>query len=210
MENAPSGQPGGQYDNGVDRGDAIGNINPDDIETISVSKGAAASALYGYRAKAGVILITTKSAKGTGIEFNSNFVGERIIDPTDWQYEYGQGANNIKPATQNAAFQSGQSSYGARLDGSNVIQFDGVSRPYNAYKNNLENFYRTGSTFTNTIAFSKSFTGGALRLSASSLSNESVVPNSGLDRQSFNLTGNFNPTERLVIDARANYNFRAG
>ncbi|HVF96120.1 MAG TPA: SusC/RagA family TonB-linked outer membrane protein, partial [Flavisolibacter sp.] len=205
MESQPASQPGGQYDNGPDRGDAIGNLNPDDIETISVLKGAAASALYGYRAKAGVILITTKSGRGNGIEFNSNYVAEKIMDLTDWQYEYGQGANNIKPTTQMAAFQAGQSSWGGRLDGSQVIQFDGVSRPYVAQQNNLKNFYRTGGTFTNTLAFNKTFTGGALRFSASNLSNNAVIPNSGLDRQTFNLAANFNPTKNLVIDARANY-----
>ncbi|MEP6711773.1 MAG: SusC/RagA family TonB-linked outer membrane protein [Ferruginibacter sp.] len=205
MESAPNGQKGTQYDNGVDRGDAIGNLNPDDIESISVLKGAAASALYGYRAKAGVILITTKTGKGNGIEFNSNYVAEQIMDPTDWQYVYGQGSNNIKPVNQNAAFQAGQSSWGAKLDGSSVIQFDGVARPYTAQKNNLKNFYRTGGTFTNTIAFNKTFKDGALRLSANNLTNKAVIPNSGLNRQSFNFTGNFNPLKRLVIDARANY-----
>lgn len=205
MESAPNGQAGTQYDNGIDRGDAIGNINPDDIETISVLKGAAASALYGYRAKAGVILITTKSAKGNGIEFNSNYVSEMIMDPTDWQYVYGQGANNVKPADQVAAFQTGQSSWGGKLDGSNAVQFDGVSRPYIAKKDNLENFYRTGGTFTNTLSFNKTFTGGGLRFSASTLSNNAVIPSSGLDRQSFNFSGNFNPIPRLVMDARANY-----
>lgn len=208
MESSPSAQSGTQgtqYDNGVDRGDAIGNLNPDDIESISVLKGAAASALYGYRAKAGVILITTKSAKSSGIELNSNYVAEQIINPTHWQYVYGQGANNIKPTDLNSAFQAGQSSWGAKLDGSSVIQFDGVSRPYIAQKNNLENFYRTGGTFTNTIAFNKTFTGGAVRLSASDLTNQAVIPNSGLDRQSFDFTGNFNPIKRLVIDARAYY-----
>ena len=205
VESQPASQGGGQYDNGPDRGDAIGNINPDDIETISVLKGAAASALYGYRAKAGVILITTKSGRGNSIEFNSNYVAEKIIDLTDWQYEYGQGANNIKPANQLAAFESGQSSWGGRLDGSPVVQFDGVTRPYVAQRNNLKNFYRTGGTFTNTLSFNKSFTGGALRFSASNLTNKSVIPNSGLDRQTFNLAGTFNPLKNLVIDARANY-----
>ncbi|MEO5944606.1 MAG: SusC/RagA family TonB-linked outer membrane protein [Ferruginibacter sp.] len=205
MESAPNGQTGTQYDNGVDRGDAIGNINPDDIETISVLKGAAASALYGYRAKAGVILITTKSAKGNGIEFNSNYVAESIMDPTDWQYVYGQGANNVKPTDQNNAFQAGQSSWGGKLDGSNVIQFDGVARPYVAHQHNLSDFYRTGGTLTNTLAFNKVFEGGAVRFSASDLTNQSVIPNSGLNRQSFNLTGSFTPVKRLVIDARANY-----
>jgi len=205
MESQPNSQGGTQFDNGPDRGDAIGNINPDDIESISVLKGAAASALYGYRAKAGVILITTKSGRGDGIEFNSNYVAERIMDPTDWQYVYGHGANNQKPANADAAFQSGQSSWGGRLDGSPAIQFDGVARPYIAQKNNLENFYRTGGTFTNTLAFNKSFTGGAVRFSASNLSNNSVIPNSGLDRQNFSLSGTLTPIGNLSIDARVSY-----
>lgn len=205
IENKPNGNPGDQYDNAPDLGDAIGNLNPDDIETISVLKGAAASALYGYRAKAGVILITTKSGKGNGIEFNSNYVAEQVMDPTDWQYVYGQGSNNLKPTTGDAASSAGQSSWGAKLDGSNVVQFDGVSRPYIAQKDNVKNFYRTGGTFTNTIALNKSFEGGSIRFSASDLHNRSVVPNSGLKRQSFNFSGNFTLIKRLTIDARANY-----
>lgn len=208
MESSPSLQSatqGTQYDNGVDRGDAISNLNPDDIETISVLKGAAASALYGYRAKAGVILITTKTAKSSGIEFNSNYVAEQIINTTNWQYVYGQGANNLKPVDQTSAFQSGQSSWGAKLDGTSVVQFDGVSRPYVAQKNNLKNFYRTGATYTNTIALNKTFNGGALRFSASDLTNQDVIPNSGLDRQSFDFSGHFDPIKRLVIDTRAYY-----
>ncbi|UYZ63640.1 SusC/RagA family TonB-linked outer membrane protein [Hymenobacter weizhouensis] len=207
VESQPSNaNTGGQYDNSPDRGDAISNINPDDIETISVLKGAAASALYGYRAKAGVILITTKSAKGaSGIEFNSNYVAERIIDLTDWQDQYGQGANNAKPTTAEGAAQVGNSSWGGRLDGSNVVQFDGVARPYVAQRDNLENFYRTGNSWTNTLAFNKGFDAGSVRLSASNLSNHSVVPNSKLNRQTFNLAGAFTAIKRLTIDARANY-----
>lgn len=207
VESQPSiSNTGGQYDNAPDLGDAISNINPDDIESISVLKGAAASALYGYRAKAGVILITTKSAKNNeGIEFNSNFVAERIYNLTNWQYVYGQGANNLKPTTATAAAQSGNSSWGGRLDGSPVVQFDGTQRPYVAQKDNLQNFYRTGSSWTNTLAFSKAFTGGSVRLSASNLTNKAVVPNSGLNRQTFNFVGNFEPLKHLTIDARANY-----
>ena len=212
IENQPSGTTnngtgnmGSQYDNAPDLGDAMGNINPDDIETISVLKGAAASALYGYRAKGGVILITTKSAKSNSIEVNSNAVAETIINPTHWQYVYGQGANNVKSPDQLTAFQSGQNSYGAKLDGTNVIQFDGVARPYIAQKKNLENFYRTGSTFTNTVAFNKTFEGGAIRFSANDVTNQSIVPNSGLNRESFNLAGNYNFTKHLAIDVRMNY-----
>ena len=206
MSSQPNANPGSQWDNAPDLGDAISNINPDDIESMSVLKGAAATALYGSRGKAGVILITTKSPTGKDhIEFNSNYVAETIIDLTDWQYVYGQGANTEKPATAAEAAQVGGSSWGALLDGSQVVQFDGVERPYTAQKDNLENFYRTGGTWTNTLSFNKGFDGGGLRFSASNMSNNSVVPNSGLDRQTFDLSGTFDISKRLNINARANY-----
>lgn len=205
MENKGNSLPGNQYDNAPDLGDAIGNLNPDDIETISVLKGAAASALYGSRGKAGVILITTKSGKGNAIEFNSNFVMETAIDQTDWQYVYGSGADGVKPDDEKTAYDSGQNNFGAKLDGSSVIQFDGVARPYVAQKNNFKNFFRIGTTATNTLALNKSFDGGSIRFSASDLSNKAITPGSGLNRQSFNLNGNYNISKNLTIDARANY-----
>ncbi len=196
----------GQYYNSVDYGDGIGNINPDDIETISVLKGAAASALYGSRAKAGVILITTKSGSGKGTtEFNSNYVVDDINDLTDWQYQYGNGANGVKPTTAAAAYDAGNSSWGAKIDGSPVVQFDGVTRPYSAQKKNLDNFYRTGSTFTNSIAFGKAFEGGNIRFGYTNLDNKSVLPNSGLDRNTFNFTTNYNINKHFTVDVRANY-----
>lgn len=206
VDSEPNANVGSQWDNAPDLGDAISNINPDDIESISVLKGAAASALYGYRAKAGVIMITTKSGRGGDeISFNSNYVAEQVINLTDFQYEYGQGINNAKPTTTGEALTAARSSWGGRLDGTLVPQFDGESRPYVAQKDNLKNFYRTGSTWTNTLAMSKSFEGGAVRLSISNLDNKSIVPNSGLDRQTFDLSGVFEPVKNLTIDARGNY-----
>jgi TonB-linked SusC/RagA family outer membrane protein len=197
---------GGQYSNSPDQGDGIGNINPDDIETISVLKGAAAAALYGSRAKYGVILITTKSGSSKGtVEFSSNYEAQSAINPTDYQYTYGNGAQGLAPTTALAAFNSGNSSWGAKLDGSSVVQFDGVSRPYVAQKNNFDDFYRTGGTFTNTVSFGKSYDLAAIRFSASDLHNTSITPNSGYDRRSFNFAGNFSPIKRLTIDAHINY-----
>jgi len=197
---------GGQYDNSPDQGDGIGNINPDDIETISVLKGAAAAALYGQKAIGGVILITTKSGSSKGtVEYNTNYEFEHVSNPTDYQYEYGNGAEGIKPTTAAAAFAAGNDSWGAKLDGSSVIQFDGVSRPYVAQENNIDEFYRTGGTFTNTVAFSKAYDLAAFRISASDLHDNAVIPNSGYDRKSFNLSGNFSPVKRLMIDAHLNY-----
>ena len=197
---------GGQYDNSPDQGDGIGNINPDDIESISFLKGADAAALYGHNAKYGVVIITTKSGSTKGsVDYSSNYEFEKAINPTDYQYQYGNGAEGLKPTSAAAAFSAGNDSWGAKLDGSSVVQFDGVSRPYVAQTNNFNEFYRTGGTFTNTVAFSKAYDLAAIRFSASDLHDNDVVPNSGYDRKSFNFSGNFSPVKRLMIDAHLNY-----
>jgi TonB-linked SusC/RagA family outer membrane protein len=193
---------------GADLGDGISNINPDDIQEISVLKGSTASALYGSRAANGVILITTKSGanrKGIGVELNSNFVLDDVVDHTDFQYEYGQGLLGVKPVSGASAYQSGQSSWGAKIDGSNTPQFDGVSRPYSAQKDNIKNFYRTGTTLTNTIAMSGGNENGNFRLSASNMLNQSVVPNSGITRNTFNLNVNSRLMRKLILAVIGNY-----
>lgn len=148
---------GGGY-GGADGGDGTININPDDIETITVLKGSAASALYGYRGSKGVILITTKSgknARGSGVELNSNYVGQSVIDNTDWQKTYGQGSDGVKPVSGTDAFEMGLSAWGPKLDGSKVYQFDGVQRAYSLVTGNMSRFYKAGFAATNTVSFSK-------------------------------------------------------
>ena len=193
---------------GSDEGDGTSSINPDDIENITVLKGANAAALYGSRASNGVILITTKSGKagkGIGIEFNSNFVFENYLDQLDLQQEYGQGREGRKPVDQADAWDSGTSSWGARLDGSTAPQFDGVSRPYSYAGDNLDRFYRTGTTFTNSIGFSGGDENQRVRLNFSNLENESIVPNSGFTRRNVSLSYNGKYAERLTISSRILY-----
>lgn len=178
---------------GNDNGDGLSAINPDDIESISVLKGNSASALYGSRAANGVIIITTKTGKGTkglGVSYNSNFTMDRAIDLTDLQQVYGTGDQGRAPTTQEEALQNGNSSWGARMDGSNVVQFDGVARPYSATGQGINDFYRTGQSWTNTLALSGGNNLGSFRFSASNLSNQDIMPNSGFDRTTFN--GNMN------------------
>ncbi len=173
---------------GADSGDGISGINPDDIENISVLKGANAAALYGSRASNGVILITTKSGKsqsGVTVELNSNFLMEKVNNLTDWQTEYGIGSDGQKPTTLLEAGDYGAASWGGRLDGSSVIQFDGVSRPYSYAGSAIDKFYRTGTSFTNTLSVSGGGEFANYRFSASDLDNESIMPNSGLDRNTF-------------------------
>ena len=200
----------------IDRGDNIGNINSDNIESISVLKGAAASALYGSRAKAGVVVITTKSGRAGdpfGIEFSSNYVISQAIDNTNFQTDYGQGITTmgpngiefVRPTSAANASSTGLSSWGPKIDGKLSIQADGVERPYVAAKNSINNFYRTGGTFTNTIAFTKGFEKGSVRFAATNLDNTSIMPYSGMDRQNFSLSAQYNVTKRLELDVRANY-----
>lgn len=194
---------------GSDFGDGISSINPDDIESISVLKGGAAAALYGSAASDGVILITTKSGKlqqGLGVEFLSSALVETVnTDLYDFQKTYGQGSNGLAPTTQLEALGAGISAWGARLDGTSVPQFDGVSRPYSNTGNNVKRFFNTGITFTNTMAISKGGEGYNFRFSGTDLTNHDIQPNSGLNRKSFALNGGVKMAEKLILDVSAKY-----
>ncbi|MBW8685249.1 SusC/RagA family TonB-linked outer membrane protein [Chitinophaga rhizophila] len=192
---------------GSDNGDGISNINPDDIESMTVLKGASASALYGTRATNGVILITTKSGKkgSMQVEYNMNYTMDKAIDFTEFQYEYGQGQNGAKPVSATDALASTRLSWGSRLDGSMTPQFDGKSYAYSAVRDNISRFYRTGPTFTNTIAISSGGEKGTFRVSASSMDNQSILRNSGLKRKTFNLNLDQNLTSKFKVSALVNY-----
>lgn len=197
----------------VDRGDGIGGINPDDIESISVLKGGPAAALYGARASNGVILITTKKGraqKGIGVEINSNTTMEDISVIPDWQYEYGQGVDGRKPANVTEAKSTGRLSYGAKMDGQPTIQVDGQLHPYSPQRNNLKNFYNKGMNYINTVAF----TGGSetvnFRLGLNNTSSSSIVPNSSFNRSIANLNLNAFLGKKLSIETVVQYNYEKG
>lgn len=208
IDNSTFGQAG--LWGGVDEGDGMSSINPDDIETISVLKGANAAALYGSRASNGVILITTKSGKGrkgVGVELSSNLVFETPINFFDFQDQYGHGRDGLKPIDAQDAWNIGNgSNWGGKLDGSNVPQFDGVSRPYSFQAaENMKRFYRTGSTWTNTVGLSGGNQDHAVRLNASILDNKSIQPNAGYKRRNIttSYTGKFG--KLLTITSKVLY-----
>ncbi len=193
---------------GADYGDGISNLNPDDIESMTVLKGQSASALYGTRAVNGVILITTKGGKKNsnfGVEYNTNLQFDKPKNDLDFQQEYGQGVLGAKPATVTDALNSGSLAWGAKLDGSSVIQFDGKMYPYSAVKNNVIPFYKTGNTFTNTVAFTGGTANGSYRLSLSDIHNNAIVPNSGLNRKSINFNTTQTVIPKLDVTVIANY-----
>ena len=192
---------------GADNGDGIGNLNPDDVETMTVLKGQSASALYGARASNGVILITTKSGKrgNFSVDYNINAMADKAIDNTDFQYIYGQGERGAKPANATSALQTTRLSWGARLDGSQFTQFDGKQYAYSPVTDNIARFYRAGVALTNTIAVSRGGDAGSFRLSLSNLDANSIVRNSGLDRKTINLNIEQKVTSKLNISLAANY-----
>src|SRR5688572_7758598 len=151
-----------------DRGDNLQNINPDDIESMTVLKGATAAALYGSRAANGAIIITTKSGnknQGIGVDFTSSYTTSQALNFMDEivQTEYGQGQAGAKFTTQGAVQGNGQFGWGARLDGEPTINFDGVMRPYSANPHQLFDFLKTGTNFTNTIGLSGGGPNGSFR-----------------------------------------------
>ncbi|WP_310586663.1 SusC/RagA family TonB-linked outer membrane protein [Marinilongibacter aquaticus] len=206
MDNSQRGA-AGQW-GGSDNGDGIGNLSPDDIEKMTVLKGQSASALYGSRASNGVILITTKKGdKGGGwsVNYNLNLMTENPIDYTDFQDQYGQGNGGNKPTTAPEAQSTGRFAWGAKMDGSQVIGFDGNQYPYSPAANNYLSFYRNGTNLTNTISATKGYNGGSFRLSLSNLNAKSIVPSSDVKRTSLNLNVVQDITDKLNITAMVNY-----
>jgi TonB-linked SusC/RagA family outer membrane protein len=211
MDNSNYGQIGGnKYAQGYDFGDAISAVNPDDIETISVLKGPSASALYGSRAGHGVILITTKKGsakKSLGIEFNSSSTVEKALTHFDnYQYEYGQGYGGRIPRDKEESQNTMFSSFGAKLDPNFFTPgFDGAVRSYGLVKNNIENFFKNGTTFTNTVSLTNANDNTSFRLSVSDLRNSDIVPASTMVRNTINLRGTSKFGKRLTIDAKGIY-----
>ena len=197
---------------GNDSGDGLASINPDDIESLSVLKGNTASALYGARASNGVILITTKSGKsreGMGISFNSNFTADTIIDQTNFQREYGHGVDGEKFTNLTDAKDRNFYRWGPGFDGTNTIQFDGVSRPYSDSGYEMTDFYEPTYTFNNSIAFTGGNETGNYRLAISDLRNNDMVPNSKFNRNTVNLSVN-SKLGNLTINSSINYTIQEG
>ncbi|NND33402.1 MAG: SusC/RagA family TonB-linked outer membrane protein, partial [Saprospiraceae bacterium] len=219
MDNSGFGQAG--IWGGRDEGDGLSSINPDDIQSITVLKGASAAALYGSRAANGVINIVTKQGKqrkGIGVEFRSNYTFDQINDLREYQTEYGQGdfvstdptnpdATRIAVAPRTQAEGTGWNarSWGPRLGSGTFVAFDGQSRPYVDAGDNYPRFYRTGSTLTNSL----SLTGGSatqnFRFSVADLRNQAIVPNSGFDRTNVSLSTNSKFGEKLTLTAKVLY-----
>lgn len=204
---------------GIDYGNAAASINPDDVESINVLKGPSAAALYGSRGANGVVLITTKSGKGTkgiGVSFNTNTAFESPFRLPKWQNEYGQGAKGLFSYVDGtgAGVNDGvDESWGPKLDGRLLPQFDSpiaadgtrTPTPWIAHPDNVDKFFETGRTLTNNVAITGANDKGDFRLSFTDLDQTGILPNTNYKRRTVSLNAGWNLTKKLSIRATGNY-----
>lgn len=214
----------GNNDMGVDFGSSVSDVNPDDIESITVLKGPGATALYGSRAAGGALIITTKSGsrqkRGLGVTVNSNLSFDRVNRWPDYQYEYGEGRTDkyysygdspdgINTSTGAAAGRA----WGPRFNGQLYYQYDpntpdntaAAPTPWVANKRYIKEFFKTGVTYSNSIAVDASSDKGQARLSLTHLKNEFILPNAGFERINAALSVQQQVTDRFRITGKVNY-----
>lgn len=196
-----------------DFANAIADINSEDIESINVLKGPNAAALYGSRAAAGVILIKTKTGKnkkGLGITLNSNTSFSDLLILPSYQNSFGQGSNgrfSYVDGKGGGVNDGVDESWGPPLDGRSIPQFfsKGEAVPFVAHPNNVRDFFNTGYTYNNGIAFAGSDEKYDFRFSYNNLKQKGVIPNSDQGKNSFLVNTSYRITPKLTLHAIANY-----
>ncbi|MBN2891952.1 MAG: SusC/RagA family TonB-linked outer membrane protein [Bacteroidales bacterium] len=202
------------YGGGTDQPSGSADINPDDIESISVLKGANAAALYGSRAANGVIIIKTKTGKkaqGLGVSVNSSTTFETPLILPTFQNSYGQGASHTFFEWIDGQNGSGgvDESWGMPLNiGLEAVQFSSngeYPEEWVAYPNNIKDFYDLGITTNNNISFANGGEKSSFRLSYTNMQQKGMVPNTSLQRNTFNGTASVDLTSKLYANFSANY-----
>lgn len=186
--------------------DGASNINPDDIESMTILRGASAAALYGSAAGNGVIVITTK--KGTkdriSVTINSGVTSEKPFVLPKFQNTYGQG-NSGAIVTNTAGESVSGESWGAKMDGQSITAYNGQTRPYSAQPDNVKDFYRTGVSLNNSIGV----TGGTEKmqtyLSYTNNKIQGIQPRNDLTRHTINLRVSNQIGKRFKTDGKVTY-----
>lgn len=210
----------------IDLGNGLNSINPDDIESVTVLKGASAAALYGSRAANGALMITTKSGKGKKgkiqVSFNSSLSFDSVLKWPDYQYEYGQGTMAKNTAGQfyysygaspDGVSTGGTSSaFGPKFNGQSYFQYDPNLQGQSAerqlwrpYEDNIKGFWQTGTTSSNTVSIENSNETTNYRTSLTYLDNKWMMPNTGFNRFNFAFSLDHKLSSKLRISTKFNY-----
>lgn len=211
---AGHGGSGGSWGyNAIDYGNAISEINPDNIESISVLKGPNAAALYGSQAANGAVIITTKRGQDTGgrVTVSSNVTFETPLKLPEYQNLYGQGSNgefDWVDGQGSGTYDDADESWGPRLDaGIERRQFfsDGDSVPLVSHPDNVRDFFEVGRTVNTNATFSTATENANVHFSASHMDQDGIYPGFGLERTHVSLAGGGNFTPKLSTDVSVQY-----
>jgi TonB-linked SusC/RagA family outer membrane protein len=211
-------------DSPVDFGSTVSDLNPDDIENVTVLKGPAATALYGSRAANGALIITTKSGSrkenGLGITVNSNIAFDQVNRWPDYQYEYGEGRTDAyysygvsEDGANTSTNVAAGRAWGPRFNGQMYYQYnplaaDGMPTertPWRAYDDYITGFFKTGVTLSNSISLDGKTDKSSARFSLTHFKNKWIMPNTGFERLSLALSLSHNINAKLKVNAKVNY-----
>ena len=205
---------------GQDYGNAAADINPNDIETVTILKGASAAAMYGSRAANGVVMITTKSGKGQqglGITVEQNMMWDTPLVWAGAQNDYGQGYDGefeYFDGNGNGINDNVDESWGPPLDGRLLPQYDSpydaitgvrTPTPWVAHPNNVKDLIELGYTSTTNLAVTSGSDKANVRVSMARQDTKGVYPNTDERRHSFSINTGAKLTRKLKVDATAMY-----
>ncbi|EAZ80014.1 SusC/RagA family TonB-linked outer membrane protein [Algoriphagus machipongonensis] len=203
------------------RGNGLLDINPADVENISILKGASAAALYGSEAVNGVVLITTKKGKvgrdGMQVDFNANVTMDEIAYLPRYQNVRGPGfpnhVANLGQAEDGFNYTEDgirtvpntTNNFGPEFDGQPMLAWDGISRPYNAQEDNYAALFNSPISSQINVAISNATEKSNFRLSLTRQDNEALSLNSKNSKNIVNLNASYNVSKRIKTDLMINY-----
>lgn len=210
---------------GVDYGNSAMDLNPSDIESMTILKGANAAALYGSQAINGVVLITTKTGKGRpgareglGVTYESNWMFDNPLKLPEFQNKYGQGSGGEFEYVDGdgaGTYDWVDESWGPPLDtGLMIAQFDSpydpvtgvrTPTPWVSHPDNVKNVFETGISATNTLTFHGAGDKANFRLSLGNQSIKGMIPNTDLTKNTITLAAGMNVTDKFKVSGSANY-----
>ena len=211
IDGVPVGRQTFTNKNGVDFGNILSQLNPEDIENVTVLKGGSAGALYGSEGGNGVIMITTKSGrggkKGIGVSVSTAATWDTPYQFIEEQQQFGQGERAYEWQYDNT------DTWGPPLDGTYSDRFWDVKQQMwvedrvmvSSKENRMEEYLRTGSTITTNVNINGNYDKGAFRLSFSNMGNEGVMPNTKTNQKSISLNSEYKLTDKVKVSANVAY-----
>ena len=201
-----------ELNHNYDFGNGANAINPDDVDDMTILRGAAATALYGSRAANGVIMITTKKGKkrekGLGVTYNGGIQFSNVARLVEMQNMYGQGASGEHVAIENG-------SWGPRFDGvervwGRVYDNSQMVKSYKAVKNNIRDYFDTGVTFNNSVAFDGATDKSDYYVALSNVNNNGVYPTraDAYNKYTFTTNGSYKATNKLTFSSSISYSYQ--